>query len=351
MSKAAGNKDKAKPADNKDKAKPADDKDKADDNKDKADKVPVFSSFSKPTNDFFTKGFPASHKLEVSTSTENGLTFISSGEHKTKKDGGGDYVLGKLETKYKQAKYGLEFSGSIDTDNLIKGDLSVNNIGLPGFKAILKPQTGKTKEVTSAFEFQHQRASLATTLLWKPEGDLQLTAALVGGHKGFALGLESGYFVSRAHPEKLPVGLDSVKGLFNFKTPALDFTLTAKQQWNVEPKKDDSASKAPLTQKLILGSTYEHKAGDSTVLHSALEYDTTQPLSESVTFKFGGLYKLDKDTTAQGKFDTEGKLTVNLAKQFNPQLKASLTTEFDTLALARGQGHEQKLALGVTFKA
>jgi len=310
-------------------------------------KVPVFSSFSKTTNDFFIKGFPGSHKLEVSTKTENDLTFISSGEHKTKKEGG-EYILGKLETKYKWDKYGLEFTGSIDTDNVIKGDFSVNNIGLPGFKAICKPQTGKSREITGGFEFQQQHGSVATTLLWKPEGDLQVTAALVGGHNGLSLGFESGYFLSRAHPEKLPIGLDSVKGLFNYKTTAIDFTLTAKNQWNVEPKKDESVSKAPLTQTLIFGSTYEHKAGDTTVLHSSLEFDTTKALSESITFKFGGSYKLDQDTTAQGKLDTDGKLTVHLAKQFNPQLKATLTTEFNTLAL---QGHEQKFALGLNFKA
>jgi len=311
-----------------------------------SDKVPVFSSFSKPTNDFFTKGFPGSHKLELSTKTENGLTFISSGEHKTKKEGG-EYILGKLETKYKWDKYGLEFTGTVDTDNVIKGDLSLNKIGLPGFKAIFKPQTGKTRECTGGFEFQQQHGSLATTLLWKPEGDLQVTAALVGGHNGFSLGFESGYFLSRAHPEKLPIGLDSAKGLFNYKTPAIDFTLTAKNQWNVEPKKDESIIKAPLTQTLVLGSTYEHKAGDTTVLHSALEYDTTKALSESIAFKFGGSYKLDEETTVQGKVDTDGKLVVHLAKQFNPQLKATLTTEFNCLA----SQHEQKLALGLNFKA
>jgi len=50
-----------------------------------SDKIPVFSTFGKTTNDFFTKGFPSTHKLEVTTKEEKGLTFVGTAEKKEKK--------------------------------------------------------------------------------------------------------------------------------------------------------------------------------------------------------------------------------------------------------------------------
>jgi len=252
--------------------------------------------------------------------------------------------LGKLETKYKLEKYGLEFTGTVDTDNLIKGDLAVSNLGLPGFKAILKPQTGPSQEVTTGFEYQQPHFSLSSTVLWKPTGDILVSAAAVGGaSNGVSLGLESSYFVARATDAKAVPGLDGLKGLLNYKTDSLDFTLYAQQKWNVA---DKDASK-PGIQKLLVGSTYEHKAGASTVLQSAVEWDSSKSKSDSFTFQFGGSHKLDDTTSTQAKINTEGKLTVVLGKQFTQQLKGTLTTEFNTVAL---QGTEHKFAYGFSFK-
>jgi len=304
-------------------------------------KVPAFSSFSKSTNDFFKKGFPESHKLELSTQTEQGLTFISTAEHKQRKDGT-QYILGKLETKYKLEKFGLECTGTVDTDNLLKGDFSVSNLGLPGFKAILKPQTGPAQEVTAGFEYQQPHFSLSTTVLWRPVGDILVSAAAVGGlSSNVSLGLESSYFVARGVDSKSPPGLDSFKGLLNYKTDSLDCTLYAKQQWNVESKEESKTG----TQKLLVGGTYEHKTGD-TVLQSTMEWDTSKAKADSITFQYGGSHKLDGTTSTQAKINTDGRLTVILAKQFTPQLKGTLITDFNTVAL----GTEHKFAYGLSFK-
>jgi len=294
-----------------------------------ASKVPVFSNFNKTTVDFLSREFPSSHKVELTTKAEKGLTFISSGEHKTRKDGT-EYVLGKLETKYKWEKYGLDFKGSVDTDNVVKSELSLDNLGLPGFKAVFKPQTGKTQEFSAGVEFQHVRGSFSTSALWK-DGDTLLTAAAVGGHKGLSFGVESSYSARRAQPDKNPVGLESVKGLFNYKSPSLNVTVTA-QLWKVE--------------KSLL-ATVEHKPHDNTVMHTSLEYDTNQALGD-VHLLFGGSHKLDENTTAMAKYDTEGKLTVHVGKQFTPQFKGSFTTEFNLHSL---HGSEHKFAWGLNFKA
>lgn len=89
--------------------------------------------------------------------------------------------------------------------------------------------------------------------------------------------------------------------------------------------------------------------GEFTTLYSSLDYDTSKAGAEAVAVKFGGSHKLDVDTTFQSKVDTEGKLGVHFAKQLNPNLKASLTTEFNLFALSGPVEH--KFAVGLAYKA
>jgi hypothetical protein len=303
--------------------------------------VPVFSSFGKPTNDFFTKGFPAAHKLELSTKAENGLTFINSAEKKARKDGS-EYILGKFECKYKYEPYGLEITEAVDTDNVIKGEFSVNKLGLQGLKVIAKPQIGKAKEINAGFEFQNQQVSVASSLLFKADGETLLTAGFAGRRGLFSAGVETNYFLKKAEG---PAGFDSVRGLLGYKTQNLEVLFTAKNQWNVENKESSLTLKS--SNKLLFGASFEHKPGDKTTLHSQLDYDTTKPMPEAVALKFGGSHQLDADTSVQGKLDTEGKLGLHLSKQLCPSLKGTITSEFDVFALS---GSEHKFALGLAYK-
>jgi len=307
-----------------------------------ADKpVPVFTSFGKSTNDFFGKGFPASHKLEIATHSENGLTFTNSAETKTRKEG--EYILGKLETKYKHDTYGLDFTGTVDTDNVIKGELSVNKVGLSGLKLLAKPQIGKNQEVSAGLEFANKNLSVASSLLWKHEGDALVNFGLVASNGSFFGGFESNYFLAKKNGNA--AGFDNLRGLLGYKTPSLEVLVTAKNLW--ETKEESSLPK--ITQKRTLGVSYEHKAGEFTTLYSALDYDTSKAGAEAVAVKFGGSHKLDAATTFQSKVDTEGKLGVHLAKQFNPNLKATLTTELNLFTLLGPVEH--RFAVGLNYKA
>jgi len=301
--------------------------------------VPVFSSFGKSTTDFFTKGFPAAHKVEIATKAENGLSFTNSIEKKRKD--GHESFLGKLDTKYKHDAYGLELTATVDTDNVIKGDLSANKIGgLSGLKLVVKPQIGKAQEVNAGFEFQNKNVSVASSFLYKGNGEASVNFALVGSNGSVSGGIESNYFLRKGNAN----GFDSVRGLLGYRTPSLEVLLTAKNQWTI--KEDNSTSTAG--PKLTFGASYEHKAGEATTLHSSLDYDTSKSGADAIVVKFGGAHKLDSDTSFNSKVDTDGKLGVHLAKQFNANVKATLTTEFDLFSLS---GTEQKFAVGVAFKA
>jgi hypothetical protein len=150
-------------------------------------------------------------------------TFVSSAEKKERKDGT-QYILGKVEAKYKccEGKNSFEATGSVDSDNVIKGDFSLTHASLPGFKFLLKPQTGKSQEIVGGFEFQNPHLSASSSILYKRVGDVIFTGTLVGGYNRISIGLESIYAFSREQGNKTPAGLDSLKGLFNYKTPTLD---------------------------------------------------------------------------------------------------------------------------------
>eukprot|EP01087_Luapelamoeba_hula_P001796 TRINITY_DN115_c0_g1_i1.p1 TRINITY_DN115_c0_g1~~TRINITY_DN115_c0_g1_i1.p1 ORF type:complete len:324 (-),score=65.73 TRINITY_DN115_c0_g1_i1:95-1018(-) len=306
------------------------------------DKVPIFSNVGKPTNDFFTKGFPSTHKAELSTTSANGLTFVSSAERKSAK--GNDYILGKLEAKYKwqQLQNSLDLSAAVDTDGLLKGDVGIVHASLPNLKVVVKPQAGKTTEVAFGFEFQNTNLSSASTILWKQAGDASLTASVVAGAgRGISVGLESVYAFRRSTP-KPPAGLESIKALVNVKRdPTLEFSVYAKEQWNV-------TTDAPQpVQKLTVGGSYEHKPSTATTLYSLLEWDSTKKDSKAFAVQFGASYKVDADTTVQGKLDQAGLLTVNVAKQLTPHVKGNISSTFNTLDLAAS---DHKLAAGVLYK-
>jgi len=299
--------------------------------------VPLFTNFGKATNDFFTKGFPAAHKLEIATKSENGLTFTNSIEKKRKDNN--DSFVGKLETKYKHEGYSLELSGTVDTDNVIKGEVSVNNVGgLSGLKLVVKPQVGKSKEALAGFEYQNKNLSVASSFLYKANGEALVNFAAVTSNGSFFGGVDTNYFLKTGDNAN---GFDNVRGLFGYRTPSLEVLGFAKNQWT-------HTEGTNAGSKLTYSASYEHKAGEDTTLHSSFDYDTTKSGAEAVVLKFGGSHKLDHDSTAQFRADTEGKLGVHLAKQFTPNLKGTVSTEFDLFALS---GAEHKFAVGISFKA
>jgi len=254
-----------------------------------------------------------------------------------------EFILGKVEAKYKwqQLNNSLDLSGAVDTDGLLKGEIGLVHASLPNLKVVIKPQAGKTTEVSAGLEFQNTNLSTAATVLYRPTGDLVATGSfLAGATKGIHVGLESAFAFSRAPSTKVPPGLESIKALANVKKDSLEFTLYAKQAWNVEGKEG-----APLiAQKKTVGGFYEHRPTIFTTLHSTFEWDSTG--ADPFAFQFGAIYKVDSDTTVQGKLDQQCKLTVHLAKQLTPHVKGTITTEFNALEFAANN----KLAVGVIYK-
>ncbi len=146
--------------------------------------------------------------------------FVISAEKKSKQDKETQvqYILGTFQPKYKAAKYGLDFTGTIDTDNQLKGELNLDDLFVSGLKGIFKGQGGQNKELEAAFEYKHELGTATSSFLWNSNGKSLLSATATAGRNGFAAGLETKYSFK-------PAGagvLESVTGSVNYKVGAHD---------------------------------------------------------------------------------------------------------------------------------
>jgi hypothetical protein len=284
--------------------------------------VPLFSTFGKGTNDLLTKGFPTTYKAEVTTKAENGVNFVTSFERDN------DKLVGTFQPKYKLDKYGLEFTGTIDTSNTFKGDLSVDNL-LPGLKTIFKGATALDEQsVEAGFEYKHEFGTATGSFLWK-KGKTTLGASATVGRQALTAGVSTKYSVDSS-------SLVFVSGGLNYKAPSHDISAFV--------KREEKSGKS----EIVLGGSVLYTAGKEATFASTVEYDLQQAPAAAIKVKFGGSYNLDADTTGKARFDTEGKLALAVARQLNPSLKATLGAELNTFEL---QSNKHKYGFAFELKA
>jgi len=281
-----------------------------------------------------TKGFPTSYKVEVTTQAENGVNFVTSFERKEKKDGG-EELVGTLQPKYKLASHGLEFTGTIDTGNTFKGELTLDNLFFPGLKSITKGQTGASQEVEAIWEYKHEYGTCTSSFLWKNDGKVYLGASATAGRQALTFGLESKFRVDTAGTSGT---LDAVTAALNYKAQSHDISASLKSE----------APKTSGARLLTLSSSVLYTAGKEATLATTVDYDLQKAPAEAIKVKFGGSYNLDADTTGKARFDTEGKLALSVARQLNPHFKATLGTELNTFDL---QSNKHKFGFAFELKA
>jgi hypothetical protein len=282
--------------------------------------APLYSSFGKSTKDLLTKGFPLTSKVEVTTQAENGVNFMTSFEQKQKEDGGAE-VIGTLQEKYKLASHGVEFTGTIDTANTFKGELALENLGLPGLKTTLKGQTGTSQEVEAIFEYKQEYGTCTSSFLWKNDGKLNLGASTTFGQRGIFIGIDSKFKVNTTGSSGT---LESLTGAVNYKGSSHDISAFVTSE----------APQSSGARLLKLGGSVLYSAGKDASLGTTVDYDLQKPTAEAVKVKFGASYNLDGETTAKARFDTEGKLALAVSRQLNPHFKATLGTEVNTFDLS-----------------
>jgi len=183
--------------------------------------APLFSNLGKGSKDFLSKGFPGTYKVEITTASQHGLSFVSTAERKVVNKA--NHLVSTFQPKYKLTARGLELVGTVDTDNKVKAELSLEDLFVPGLKTALKGTVGAEQDVEFNLEYKHEAATLASSLLHHPHTSKSIfSASTTLSRQAFTAGLETKYTLS---PD-VPAGgsLTSLTGAVNYKDGTYDLT-------------------------------------------------------------------------------------------------------------------------------
>lgn len=325
--------------------------------------APLFSNLGKAPKDLLSKGFPSSHKVEVTTTAEKGVSFVSTVE---KKQGKTDHVVGTFQPKYKLSARGLELAATIDTDNQIKAELSLEDLFVPGVKSVVKSQTGANHDSEVSFEYKHEMGTFNSALVYNPVSAKGLVSTSATVYRNsFTVGFESKYAIAPAQPGSL----SSVVGAVNYKATTHDltafvyapppppirrgsFVLRPSRVFLCDCLANNSKSDAGTAtdggaapRLLSAGAHLYYTPSTDLSFASSLDFDVQK---NAIKVTLGGSRKVDPNTEVKAKISTDGRLGLGFAKQVYPSVKATLGTELNTFDLA---GSTPKFGLHFEVKA
>ena len=153
---------------------------------------PKYDDLSKSASDLLSKGYVYGFtKLSVTTKTQSGIQFKSAGQ--SANDTG--KVTGSFETKYEYKDYGLTFTESWKTDNVLGTNVTVEDQlieGLKvGFDTTFSPSTGKKSAVIEA-GYRRDYINVNADVQFDVGGPI-IHGAAVLGYEGWLAGYQVGY--------------------------------------------------------------------------------------------------------------------------------------------------------------
>ncbi|RUS22816.1 hypothetical protein BC937DRAFT_86676 [Endogone sp. FLAS-F59071] len=281
----------------------------------KMSSIPIpFNDLGKPAKDLLTKDFPTGAvKLEVKTTTPNGVVFKVTGN----KDSKTGIIHGDLETKYSDKKNGLTFTETWTTSNHLNGKIELENNFAKGLKlelhTSLLPSVGqKTAKVGVQYKQPnvHTQASLD---IFKTH----FSVDTVVGRDGFLVGGEVNYDV-------LDSKITRYHGAVGFNAPEYAIAVHA----------NNSLS--------IFSASYYHRVSSEIEAAGKATWDSKS--NNAVALEVGAKYKLDKDASAKAKINNAGVLHLGYTQALRPGVKVTLAGSIDTTRL-----NENAHKVGLSF--
>jgi hypothetical protein len=281
--------------------------------------APLYSNLGKGAKDLLSKGFPSTYKVEVTTTAENGVQFVTSAEKKQANKA--DVVVGTFQPKFKLASRGLEVIGTVDTNNQIKAELALEN-AFPGLKATLKAQTGAAHDLEAVLEYKHEVGTFASTLVYNPvTAKSVFSANATISRQAVTAGVETKYSILAGQAGVL----NNVTGVLNYKATTHDLTAFVKSDAG-------SVTDGGVAPRLYsVGAHLHYTPSKETSFASSLDYDLQK---NSIKVTIGDSVKLDARTEGKAKIGSDGLLSLSVAQQLTPVVKATLGTELNTFDLA-----------------
>ncbi|KAI8845523.1 eukaryotic porin/Tom40 [Chytridium lagenaria] len=280
---------------------------------------PSFSDIGKSANDLLGKDFPVgSAKLEVNTTTANGIKFTVVGN----KDNKTGHIASELKTKYVDKSRGLTVTENWTTTNILGAQVEIQDTIAKGLKldlqASILPASGQ-KNAKAGFEFKQANIFTRTSLdLFKGP---TLHGDAVIGSDGFLLGGDVAYDVSDAR-------ITRYNGALSYVAP-----------------NTPSPSTRNLNKFGTFSASYFHKINKE--VEAGAKATWNRATESAVGLEVGTKYTLDRDAFLKAKIDNSGRLGLGYTQVLRPGIKLSLGGSFDTNRL---QENVHKVGLSVVFE-
>ncbi|KAJ3031361.1 UNVERIFIED_CONTAM: Mitochondrial porin [Siphonaria sp. JEL0065] len=282
--------------------------------------VPHYGDFGKSLNDLLNKDYPVgSAKLEVNTTTSNGIKFTVTGN----KDNKTGNIVSELKTKYSDKARGLTVTEHWNANNVIGAQIELQDQIASGVKldihGSIHPSNG-AKNAKAAVEYKQSNIFTRSSVdLFSKNGPTIHTDALVG-HDGVVLGGDVAYNVNDATINRYNLAA-------GYSTSEYQVGLHATAKFS------------------HFTAFYFHKVNKS--VEAGAKAIWNKAASDAVSIEVGTKYVLDNQTFVKAKIDNVGRLGLGYTQVLRPGIKLALGGSFDTTRL-----HENvhRVGLSATFE-
>lgn len=256
----------------------------------------LFTEIGKKAKDLLSKDYLQDQKFTVTTQTDTGLVFTSTGLKK-----GGSFA-GDVQTKFQKKNITTEIK--VDTNSKISSVITADDVA-PGVKTkfsfTIPDQLSGKVEV----QYNHEHATINTSVGLNAAPIVELNGAI--GNDGVAVGGE--------------VAFDTGSGALLKYNAGLGFS-----------KPDFSASLLLLEKGDQVKASYLHSVSPASGTVVAAEISHRFSTNEN-TFTLGSSYRVDPLTTVKTRLNSHGKIAALLQHQWRPKSLVTFSGEVDTKAL------------------
>ncbi|KAJ2808629.1 Mitochondrial porin [Coemansia guatemalensis] len=280
---------------------------------------PNYSDICKPVNDLFSKDYPfGALKLEVKTTTANGVTFTVNGAQDIKSGA----IISELKSKYTDKVNGLTFTESWNTANLVTGQVEIANKFARGLKLELSGSSALSstkRALRSKVNYQQDNLFARVNVdALSPS----VTADVTISREGALAGAELAYDLNSG-------AVTRTNSTIGYSGPDYQVTLQGNNSLN------------------LFQLAFYQRVTKSVEAGARAVYDYKNP-EGGVSAELGTKYILDQDAYVKTKVDNAGRLGLSFTQVLRPGVKLSLAGLFDTTRL---QENAHKMGAALTFEA
>lgn len=264
----------------------------------------LFADIGKKAKDLLTKDYSQDQKFTITTQTDSGLIFTSTGLRKA------GFHSSEIETKFQTQNITTEVK--VDTNSKIFTTITADSVA-PGVKTKLSLVVPDYSSGKLELQYRHAHAGICTNVGLNAVPVVEANGVL--GTEGFAIGGEVAY--------------DTSSGVLTKYSAGVGIT-----------KPDFSASLLLLEKGSVVKASYVHTV--SPACNAVVGAEIAHRLANKEnTFTVGGSYMTDRLTTVKARLNNHGKLGALLQYQMKPKSLVTFSGEVDTKAL------EKKAKVGV----